>query len=67
MPCMHMVTKALTTSVKTTPHICLSSLFLLTIPKKRGQLQCRALSGSKSKLLVIQQPAALYFPEDPSE
>jgi hypothetical protein len=30
-------------------------------------MQRRAVSGSKPKLLVTQQPALVYFSEDPSE
>jgi hypothetical protein len=44
----------------------LSSKFLLTF-NKAGQLQRRAVSGSKTKLLITQQPVNVYFPEDPSE
>jgi hypothetical protein len=34
---------------------------------KAGRLQRRAVSGSKPKLLVRQQPALDYFSENPSE
>jgi hypothetical protein len=61
-----MLSNASCTTRKTAPISRLSSKFVLTF-NKTGQLHSRAVSGSKPKLLVTQQPALDYFPGDPSD
>jgi hypothetical protein len=58
----HTVSKALATSRKTAPVSLLSSVSVETF-EKAGQL----LRWWKAQLLVPQQSALFYFPEDPSE